>query len=167
MLKLLAALFLLPSAYADVSVPRAKQYAYTIYDVATNGGASVPHNLGLYLEEGSVITDAWVYINTAFTDSGTGSLALQCAGTRDIMAYLDPTIYAKDSVIGRQLQPVASGAFNTSFIPQAPDTATVMNFQNGSIPSKCAVTAVVRGDSGFVPLTAGKMTVILEYFKLY
>lgn len=167
--KLLLALFLVSlPAYADVSVPRSKQYAFTSYDVALQGGQSVPHNLGLTLPAGALITDVWVYINTAFTDSGLGSLGLQCAGTNDLMAYQDMTALAKDAVIGRHLQPAAPGAIGSSFIPlNATNASAVVSFQNGSIPSACNVTAVVRGDSGFVPFTAGKATFILEYFKLY
>lgn len=173
MLKVLSLLFLMfaaVAAQADVSVPRSKQYAITTYDVSVNGGESVPHNTGLVLPAGAFVTDVWVYINTAFTDSGTGSFAIQCAGTNDLMMYNDITALSVNDVIGRHLQPVANNAISASggFIGPSATTGKInMSFQNGSIPSACEVKAIVRGDSGFVPLTAGKASIVVEYFKLY
>lgn len=166
MLKFLLPLFLIiPLAHADVSVPRAKQYAWTTYDVSVNGGQSVPHALGLFMPAGAILTNAWVYINTAFTDSGTGSFGIQCAGTLDIMAYSDITAVALNRMFGNAANPNAFDG-GTSFIP-ADAAARATSFANaGSIPTACEVKAVVRGDSGYVPLTGGKATIILEYFKL-
>jgi len=166
MLSLLLSLFLVSPANADVSVPRAKQYAWTTYDVAVLGGQSTGHALGLQLPAGSIVTDVWVYINTAFTDSGTGSLGLQCAGTNDLMAYNDITGFSAGTAVGRHLLP---NAFPTgSIIPEnAVAGALTLSSANGSIATACDVAAVVRSDAGYVPLTAGKLTAIIEYFKLY
>lgn len=161
---LVAALFLTTlSTYADVSVPRAKVTAWTTYDVSVNGGQSFPHALGVTMPAGSVITDAWVYINTAFTDSGTGSFALQCAGTRDIMDYNDITLMSMNTALARHLGASSFDASSIIGILATPGAINLASF--GSIPTACEVTAVVRGDAGFVPLTAGKATIVLEYFK--
>lgn len=165
MLKYLFVMLLMSlPAFADVSVPRAKSYAWTSYDVSRDGGGSVSHATGLTLAGGSIVTDVWLYINTAFTDSGTGSFGIQCAGTLDIMGYTDITALSKYDLVGRHLGPTAFGSGN--IISSGALGAIPMSVQNGSIPSDCAVTVVVRGDSGFVPLTAGVATLVLEYFKL-
>jgi hypothetical protein len=165
MFKFLLPLFLIGSiAHADVSVPRAKQYLWTVYDVAQSGGQSVAHPLGVKLPAGAILTNAWVYINTAFTDSGTGSFAISCAGTRDIMDYNDITALSMNSMVGIASLPNPFTG-TASYIPQNMPAA-VSFASSGSVVSACEVNAVVRGDSGYVPLTGGKATIILEYFKL-
>src|SRR5437016_209596 len=101
---LISLCFFLPSvAFADVSVPRAKQYAYTVYDVAVSGGASVSHGIGLALPSGAIITNAWVYINTQFAASGTESLGISCAGSQDLVAYTPLKNIAADRVLSASL----------------------------------------------------------------
>lgn len=156
-----AVLFASP-ARADLSVGLAKKYARVIYDVALNGGDSVSHNLDAALPADAVITDLWIYINTKFTDSGTGSLAFQCAGTRDLMDWQDITGQDVDDVYAVQRSGLTFNQSSTTFIPDPTD-----GVQAGisSVVSACNVTAVVRGDSGYVPLTAGKATLLIEYFQ--
>lgn len=167
-LLLLLALVVPVFGYADVSIPRAKQYAWSVYDTAVLGGQSVAHPLGLTLPAGAIITDMWVYINTQFASSGTESLAFQCAGTRDLMAYNSVKNIAKDRVLTAQQALIAmNGGSATSFIGTTASGEAVNLSQGfGSIPTACGVSAVVRGDSGYTPYTAGKATLIIEYFKL-
>lgn len=143
----------------------ARKYAKAIYDVAVDGGESTSHALGVTLPAGAIITSFYVYINTAFTDSGTGSVALQCAGTRDLMAYQDLTLVPIDRVFARTMD--ATNAFGTAAL--VADAAAIQglyyaNQAGASVPTACEVTAVVRGDDGFVVQTAGKLTTIIEYF---
>lgn len=158
----LALLFLPTLAFADLSVPRAKQYAWTQYDVAVLGGASTTKNLGLSLPAGAIITDVWVYINTQYASAGTESLGLQCAGTLDLMAYTPMTSHAADRMMSARL----SGSSSTGAGAPIPASPTVLNLSQGynSVPSACNVSAVVRSDSGYNPYTAGKATFIIEYF---
>lgn len=165
MIHLIAAVFLIPCiAFADVSVPRSKQYLWTVYDVATSGGESVTKNLGVSLPGGAIVTDTWVYINTPFAASGNESLALQCGGTRNLMAYngmkLIPVNSALQAHLGLSL--LGSGAM----ITEGASVQSVLNLGNvASVPADCAMQAVIRGDAGFTPYTAGKATVIIEYFR--
>lgn len=148
----------------DEGAAISKKYAKAVYDVAVDGGSSTSHDLGVTLPAGSIITGLYVYINTAFTDSGAGSVALQCAGTRDLMGYRNLTDYAEHSVFHRWLPGVAHEG--TSIIAEGASNAPVLASTYGaSVPTACSVTAVVRGDSGYVPQTAGKLTAIIEYFN--
>lgn len=167
---LLLALAFLPSlAFADASVPRAKQYLSAIYDVAVAGGSSVSHNLGMELPAGAIITNEWLYINTQFAASGTESLAFQCAGTNDLMAYNSIKNVSKDRVFQANIGATLFGVGGSSAVIGENANANViaLNAGYGSVPTTpCAVKAVVRGDSGYTPYTAGKATLIVEFFKL-
>lgn len=165
---LIAALFLLPSlAHADVSVPRAKQYLWTTYDVSVLGGqTAVPSNvinLGASLPAGAIIDRVYVYINTQFAAAGAESLALQCAGTRDLMDY----VAMKNTAADRMLSAGISGSSFNDSASLVPPSPTVINVSQGfgSVPSDCAVSAVLRGDAGQTAYTAGKLTAIVEYFR--
>ena len=176
---LILALFLIPMlpmmAEADVSVPRAKQYAQAVFDVSVLGGATVPGtqniiNLGTVLPAGIVITDAWVYINTAFAATGTESIAIQCAGNQDILNFTSIKNLAADRMLASRM---LGNTFNgsSSLIPSSP---TSLNFGQGygSVPATgstvngCPVSVEIQGLSSYTPYTSGKLTTIIEYFKL-
>lgn len=145
------------------AVGLARKSARFVYDVAVDGGESTEHDLGVELPAGAIITAVHLYINTAFTDSGSGSVALECAGTRDIMGYRDLTAYAQDTLISRVLQAV--GFEGTSIISEGvANPAALASSLGASVPTACDVTAVVRSDAGYVPQTAGKLTGAIEYF---
>ena len=172
---LISLLLFLPSlAFADVSVPRAKQYAWTVYDTAVLGGASVPGSqnpisLGLALPAGIVITDVWVYINTAFAATGTESLGLACvnsgiANQPDLMAFTSvKNLPANNILLGR----MAGGTF-VGAGPAISSVPAALNFNQGfgTVPNGCNVSAVIQGLPTYTPYTAGKLTAIIEYFKL-
>lgn len=163
MLSLILSLFLAIPSYADVSVPRAKQYLWSVYDVAVTGGASVPHPMGVSVPGSSIITNAWVYINTQFAAAGTESIGISCLGSQNIMEYHSVKNLADGSIF-------SAGLSNTSYtgaaalIPSSPALTLIPNF--GSVPTACGLTVDVRGDSTYTPYTSGKMTIILEYFKI-
>lgn len=159
------AVFLPSLAFADVSVPRAKQYAWTQYDVALQGGASVAHAQNLALPAGAIITNVWVYINTQFAASGTESLGISCAGSQDIMAYSS----VKNLPVDRMLAGRLNADGGTGAAAPIPASPTALNLSQGynSVPSGCNVTVDVRnGGAAYTPYTAGKMTALIEYFKL-
>jgi hypothetical protein len=165
MFKMISLLLLLTApAFADVSVPRAKQYAWTKYDVAVIGGESVPHASGLSLPAGAIITNVWFYINTQFAATGTESLGISCVGSQDIMAYTPLKTTSQDRLLSGNV----SGSSFTGAAAPIPATPTVLNFSQGygSVPNACNVTFDVRGASGYTPYTAGAGTAIIEYFKL-
>lgn len=161
-LALISALTFTAPAYADLSVGLSKKYARVIYDVSLNGGGSTSHSLSAQMPAGAIVTDLYVYINQAFTDSGTGSLALECAGTRDLMAYRDITANSINDMFSVQVAHTNNTA--TAMIGESGETSAAAA-GIVSIPTSCQVEAVVRGDSGYVPLTAGKLTAIIEYFQ--
>lgn len=146
----------------------ARKYAKAVYDVALDGGSSTASkDLGVTLPAGAVITGIYVYVNTAFTAAGGGagvnSLALQCAGTRDLMGYQRATSLNADSILGRSASSTAlDWAASGAAIGPSKDN---QELQVPSVPTACSVTAVVRGDSGYEAYTAGKLTAIIEYFN--
>ncbi len=166
MFKFLIPLFLITTiANASVSVPRAKSYLWSVYDVAVTGGQSTPHSLGVSVPGSSIITNAWVYINTQFAASGTESIGISCLGTQNIMFYNTIKNVPKDRIFSAGLSHTSyTGA--AALIPE--NSVSPLNLSQGyaSVPSPCGLTVDVRGDSGYTPYTAGKMTIILEYFNL-
>ena len=164
MLSLIFALAFSPFSHADVSVPRAKQYVWSVYDVAQSGGASVPHALGVTVPAGAIITNAYVYINTQFTAAGTESLGISCAGTQNIMFYNT----VKNLAVNKMFQGRIGTATYNGSAPPIGEAAAALDLSQGyvSVPAACGLTVNVRGDSGYTPYTAGRATIILEYFKL-
>lgn len=162
---LIALALLVPSlSFADVSVPRSKQYLWTVFDVSANGGILGTHNQGVYLPAGAIITQEWVYIDQQFASSGTESLGFGCVGATDLMASNSVKNIAATTVISSLLGSVQPGtAGNGSFIGQAivaNGGSFLYNGGFGSIPAACQVTALVSTTK----YTAGKATLIVEYF---
>lgn len=148
----------------------ARKYAKVVYDVSVDGGSSTAtKNLGITIPANSIITGLYVYINTAFTKAGGGagvaSLALQCAGTRDLMAYTNISDYGAYQYIARRLGTIASSP-QISYQLQSltRENEPFLSDSVASVATACDVTAVVRGDSGYEAYTAGKATAIIEYF---
>lgn len=145
----------------------ARKQARFVYDVAVDGGSSTANKaLGVTLPAGAVISKVLLYINTAFTDSGTGSLAIQCGGTRDILGYADVTSLSMNSMLigGYEDSATNSPTSGVMIVGDGPALTAITTGLN-SVTTACEVTAIVRGDSGYVPLTAGKLTGIIEYFQ--
>lgn len=148
------------------AVGLARKQARFVYDVAVDGGSSTANKaLGVTLPAGAILTKAMLYINTAFTDGGNGSVALQCGGTRNITGWLNLDVYPAPSLF--------LGAFEDSQTQIIDHSAQVLiNAESptylasfNSVGTACEITAVVRGDSGYTPYTAGKLTGIIEYFS--
>lgn len=159
---LLGLTFFAGDVFASRSIGVGKQYARIVYDVGATNGNSTAHGLGVKLPANAVITDLWVYINTAFESSGTSRLALQCAGTRDLMEYVNISAGDEDKVYVARRAEATFNFDSTGIIPADTEPQVA---GSGSVASECEVTAVVRGDSGDTPFTAGKATVLLEYFR--
>ncbi len=163
---ILALLLLAPAARADISVPRAMQYGQTIYDVSVNGGGSVAHPSGLVMPGGAVLTGAWVYINTQFAASGTESLGISCAGSQDILAFVSIKNIAQQKMLQAQAGVTSQGNTAGSYIGANAAALAVDDSAIGSIPSDCEVVFNVRSGAGFTPYTQGKLTTVLEFFRL-
>ncbi len=161
---LISLILLLPSiAFADVSVPRAKQYAWFNYNVVRDGGQSTAHPLNLDLPGQAVITGVYVYINQQFAASGTESLGISCVGSQDIMAYAPMKALPADRMYAGLL---SASTFNGAAAP-IPNGAAALNLSQGygSVPSNCNVKVDIRGDSGYTPYTAGDATGVVEFFR--
>lgn len=163
---LILALALSPfsAAFADTPSRVAKEYARVVYDVAVDGGSSTTHTSAVTLPAGFVITDIFLYVNSVFkVSSGSASVALQCSGTRDLMDYQNQSLFAQDYVIGKRLLPNAMAT--TSLIGVDPGASVALNAGVGSVPTDCQIATIIRSDAGYVPLTGGKFTAIIEYFR--
>lgn len=159
------AMFLPCLAFADVSVPRAKQYLWTSFDVSQQGGASIAHPMGVSLPAGSILTSVWVYINTQFAASGTESLGISCGGSQNLMSYMPVKNIAADRILSGV---IATGSF-TGSAPPLPVGVTTLNFSQGFgsvVTSDCSLSFDVRGQAGDTPYSSGKATAILEFFRL-
>lgn len=150
------------NANATLSVGLSKKYTRAVYNVALNGGASVSHDLDATLPAGAVITDLWVYIDTAFTDGGTSSVALECGATRNLMDWQD---IAAESINDVYVVSRTGGTYTNSSTTFFADPTSATAVGIGSIPAACDVKAVVRSDAGYAPYTAGKLTALIEYFQ--
>jgi hypothetical protein len=148
----------------------AQKQARFVYDVSVDGGSSAADiDLGVSIPAGAVNTKLIIYINTKFVDSGTGSLAIQCAGSQDILGYVDITQFEMNTmIIGDYEDANTNAPLSKVLIPGAvaagaqPTSVVVSNVN--SVVSACSIEAKVRNDAGYVDLTAGKLTGIVEYF---
>jgi hypothetical protein len=144
----------------------ARKQARFVYDVAVDGGSSTADKgLGVDLPAGAVLTKVILYINTAFTDSGTGSLALKCSGNQDILGWSDITDLAINSMVIANYEDSQTNAPAGGLMFPEVASLTAVTTALNSITTACEVTADVSGDAGYVPLTAGKLTGIIEYFN--
>lgn len=144
----------------------ARKQARFVYDVSVDGGASTAEiPLGVTIPAGAVLTKAYLYINTAFTDSGTGSLAIECGGTRDILGYTDITAQTINTLLIGGYEDSQTNIPSLGVLIPETGSVTAVTTAVNSVTTACEITAIVRGDSGYVPLTGGKLTGIIEYFN--
>lgn len=148
------------------NVGTARKYAKATYEPAIDGGASASENsLGIVLPAGAVPTRVIFYVNTAFTDAGggvkAGSVALACAGTRDLMEYQDISAMPAAAYFHSE---IGGGTFGAN-APIASGAVLRISGLGASVASACTLKAAVRGDSGDEALTGGKATVLVEYFN--
>lgn len=109
------------------------------YDVATDTGTIAAHALSEQIPAKAIITRAWFYTVTQFTDSGSGTVALHCVGANDLFAAADIT----GNAAGTLVEAIPDG------------TAAKMIFVN----TACTITATVAGAAQ----TAGKLVLFVEY----
>jgi hypothetical protein len=85
-------------------------------DIASNsdyGSSTVnsgAHGLGVYIPSGSIITRSWIDIQTAFTDSGSGTVAFSCEDANNILAAEDLT----NDAVGVKMGSTPSGFINAA-----------------------------------------------------
>lgn len=144
----------------------ARKMARFEYDVSLDGGASSPStkSLGVTLPANAVVTSLLLYVNTTFSDGAqVESLAIQCnADKRDLMDWVDIGSLDANSIIFGGISPTAASAL--ALIPSPALLTGVEKSGAVSIPTACEIKALVRGDSGYTPYTAGKLTGVVEYF---
>ncbi len=118
---------------------QSKKLMHSTFDVAVDGGTIGAIDLGEDLPANAIVTQAYFQIITQFTDAGSGTVALHCAGADDLFAAADITGSAAGTI--------------TSGVPVG--TAATM-FDVGTA---CDVTATVAG----ADQSAGKMVIWIEY----
>jgi len=111
------------------------------YDFATDGGAVGTVTLrGDRLPSGAVVNVSAIQIKTQFTSDGSATLALELVGTADVLAATAVASLTAGNMVGKPVPQTASTWITTTAATQL--VATI-------------ATAA---------MTAGKMTVMLEYF---
>jgi hypothetical protein len=144
----------------------ARKYAKVTYEPALDGGNSASTNaLDVVLPAGTVITRAVFYVNTVFAGEGggvqAGSLAFQCAGTRDLMEYQDIDAMPVKSFFQSE---IVGGTFGANGLIASGAPIRIQGL-GSSIASACTIKAVVRGSSGDEDLASGSGVLLLEYFN--
>lgn len=128
----------------------AQKYVRATYDVSVDGASSTAAiGLGVYLPAKAIVTKILYYIDSQFTDSGNGSIYLQCEDSYNLLYPLDITSFS-------------AGAVKYALPAQSTTTPAVVD----SIAAQCEVKAGSYGGSNFqgaVP-SAGKLTAFIEYF---
>lgn len=117
-----------------------KRIARAVYDVAVDLGTVASHGLGVSLPAKAMITHAYAYVVTQFTDAGAGTVALTCEDAGNIFAAQDIT----GITAGSKITTTATGS-----------AATMV----AAINAACELTATVAGAAQ----TAGKLILFVEY----
>lgn len=120
-------------------VGRAKHVARITFDAAVTGGFG--RSTGLFLPAGTIITDSYGQVVTAFTNSATGgTLSLQCEDSDNLLVATDMTLF----LAGRILQGEQAGS--------------VPNITN-AIAARCELQFAQTG----MIWSAGKLIHFIEY----
>jgi hypothetical protein len=115
-----------------------KQIAKATYDFSKYTGAVGTYNLGVSLPANAIILHSFVYSITQPTTSASGTLALKCQNTGDILAT---TAAASFGAAGASIEGAATG--------------TTYKYTTAA----CNLQAVIATGA----LTAGKVAVYVEY----
>lgn len=119
-----------------------KRVAKAVFDTANGATAGTAYNLGVSLPANALVTQAYMYFNTQFVDSGVGAISFECEDSQNLFAYADLTSYAAGSKL--------------TMIPTGSAATMVAAIANG-----CNITANVRD----VTPSAGKVTLFVEYVQ--
>lgn len=133
----------IPEVDARFSALEKKQEVRVTYDVALKGGTVAAHGLGQFLPAKSVIVRDYLYIDTAFTDGGAGTVAFSCEDANNLKTATDLTAVSA----GQFVEGAATGG-SAAFV--------------SGIGSACEITATVAGSTQ----STGKATLWLEYIKI-
>lgn len=131
----------LKNASSDQEGHFVKKVARFVFNVPTDGGTAATYDLGIKLPASALIVRSYFKIITAFSGSGSASVALQCEDANNIYSA---------AVLG-----------GTGYVEGA-STNTAATFK-GSIAADCAVSAVVGSNGANYYLTAGKLVGWVEY----
>lgn len=114
--------------------------ARATYDVTVDGGTVGTHALGVTLPAASVITRSWMRFGPAFSDSGSGTVAIHCEDANNILSAADLTVHPT----GGFLEGASTGA-----------TAAM----KAGIAADCPIIATVATTAQLT----GRVTVWIEY----
>lgn len=117
-----------------------KRVVRSTFDTQVDGGAIGAYDLGEDLPANAIVVQAWFQIITQFTDGGSGTVALSCAGANDLFSAADIT-----------------GSAGGTITSGVPDGTAANMFDVGG--SACNITATVAA----AEQTAGKLVLWVEY----
>lgn len=112
------------------------------YDVSSDGGTIGAHGLGVYLPAKALIIRSFFRIDTVFSDSGAGTVALSCEDADNL--------YAAADITGN-----STGVLVTGVQDGFDDLSTV----GSGIAARCEITATVAT----ADQDAGKLTKYILY----
>lgn len=129
-----------PSTDNRLHAQKVARASYSSVGVQTIAGVIGDHKLGVFLPKNAIITRSYIYIKTAFTDNGAGTIALTCEDAGNIKAATDLTSQSADALV------------------EGETTGAATTFKK-SIAAGCEITATLAGAS----VSTGKLDVWVEY----
>lgn len=122
----------------------ARKVARGLYDFATDGGVAGDITLrGDSIPSGAIIVDALIHVDTVLTSGGAATVAIKTEGAADINAA--------DAISG--------APWSTTGAKRGDFTAT-------TAPIKTTAARNIVATVGTANLTAGKFSVLIEYYEL-
>lgn len=102
----------------------AQRVARFNYNTATDGGSIGAHTLGVSLPAKAIITRSFFVVDTQFSDTGSGTVALSCEDANNIKTATDITGSSAGAIVEGESTGAAS-AFKSSIASACEITATV------------------------------------------
>lgn len=130
-----------------------------VYDISVDSTSGSAVGLSAYLPANSIITKVFMVIETQFIDDGSGTVALHCEDSANILSATDISGFATDTamiVYPYDIDRDTTTAFSTS---------TAASFATNSAQSIAAGCEISATYGGATP-SAGKLTALIYYLTL-
>lgn len=102
----------------------AKRVARATYEVAVDGGGVGTHAMGVTLPAKAIITRSFMQFGAAFSDNGSGTVAIHCEDANNILSAADLTVHPTAGLLDG-VSTGASAAMRTNIAADCPIIATV------------------------------------------